>query len=486
MITSELTFYSLNDPPSEGLDGLIYRRIHGTIGEELLSDPTFEANVPEHYRRIAAASLESSYAGGYWIQGEQSRLPQWVQTAYLLASSRPANPCLALTFIERGKFDRHGRLLTLLLYNEFQQPIGLYIHESSSFLIYQHQPLDVAKLFFQREAGFELIDHLQDVALKHDLFALAHDGALQHALAFGFNKSFGHTHWNDVLGLLYCRSHKNIASLDSCISHSLVGPTQWIEPSRLTEHVTLSVNSVSACTDYLLKTSTCVHQPIGFSIESEYTEFWRYEVTAKIDPLLKHRLRQFRIDHWPIISLGLRHHEWWRKGWQQQADQVCTILNYIRQVYPSAGFVVDGLTAYHTKANLESTLHTALVETIQHCLGGGSCILDLGGAAIDAKAAAYQIVDYGISQFGSGDAIPHWVYALPSITISAEPFIIKAYSHPETITRLCRRGLENSWVCGHFLPYEYINLVEDGFKLNLEDSIPYILTHLGQVAVARS
>ena len=149
----DLKLYSLMQPPPSGLVGLIVQRMHGSVGQRLLEDPTFEPNVPRSYREIAAASLETAYAGGYWITEIKSQKTIFTQLAYLLNSSRPANPCLALTFVEKTQSKYQNRILTLLLYSEIQQPLGIYIHDEDIFLIYQNAPVEIAKVFFEKECG---------------------------------------------------------------------------------------------------------------------------------------------------------------------------------------------------------------------------------------------------------------------------------------------------------------------------------------------
>jgi len=477
-----LKLYSLMEPPPSGLAGLVVERVHGSIGQQLLDDPTFEPNVPEPYRRIAAASLETAYAGGYWIKKSQSQKVIFTHTAYFLQSSRPANPCLALSFIEVLPDSSKPRLLTLLLYNEFQQKLGIYIHDTDTFVIYQNAPVEVASAFFVKERGRELIDHLRQIQQRFDLKKLARRSVSNHAFAFGFNKSFGHAHWNDVLGFLSVRHYPVIGESPILVSHCLLGQTSWLSPKTLISQVSLSCESVKSCTDYLLSTSTCAHVPLGFSIGKEYERFWRYEVTAEIKQPLQLTLRQFRGNYWPIILFGLRSYEWWRKGWRSQGQQVLEIIDYLLQRYPKAGFIFDGLTAFHGEVKQIPTSNSSLLDCANQRWGHSGRFLDLAGASIEEKVATYQIADYGISQFGSGDAIPHWVYSLPSITISAEPQIISAYSDVNTITRQCKKGLENPLVCGHFLPIEHLLIEGPNYELTLNTALPYIVSHLDKYA----
>ena len=473
-----LKLYSLMEPPPSGLAGLVVERVHGSIGQQLLDDPTFEPNVPEPYRRIAAASLETAYAGGYWIKESQSQKVIFTQLAYLLHSRRPANPCIALTFFTWSHCSSKPQILTLLLYNEFQQPLGLYLHESDAFVIYQNAPVAVASAFFDKERGSELIEHLRLINKRHNLEKLALSPALNHAYAFGFNKSFGHSHWNDVLGFIAVRHYQILSQSSNLATHCLLGQNLWLSPDSLINHVKLKTNDIHSCTEYLLRTQTCIHLPIGFSIGKMYEDFWRHEVTADIDDTFKVRLKQFRAEHWPIILFGLRPQEWWRKGWANQVQQVCLIIDILRQRHPNIGFVIDGLTAFHNQDSPITHSNRKLTDAYRDKYGSHEDLLDLDGLNLPSKVATYQIVDYGISQFGSGDAIPHWVYTLPSITISGESEIITTYSNPGTITRQCKPSLHNNNRCGYFMPLEHLILCSSGFQLRLDSALPCILKHL--------
>jgi len=442
----------------------------------LLDDPTFEPNAPELYRRIAAASLETAYAGGYWIKESQNVF--FTQLAYLLHSSRPANPCIALTFFTGSHCSSKPQILTLLLYSEFQHPLGLYLHESDTFLIYQNAPVAVASTFFDKERGPELIEHLRFINKRHNLEKLVLTPASNHAYAFGFNKSFGHSHWNDVLGFLAVRYYQAFSQSSNLVTHCLLGQNLWLSPDSLINHVKRKRMDIHSCTEYLLTTRTCVHLPIGFSIGKMYEDFWRHEVTADIDDKFKERLKQFRAEYWPIILFGLRPQEWWRKGWVNQAQQVCTIIDILRQRYPNIGFVIDGLTAFHNQDSPITHSNRKLTDAYRDKYGNHEGLLDLDGLNLPSKVATYHIVHYGISQFGSGDAIPHWVYTLPSISISGESEIISTYSNPDCITRKVKSSLHSNKRCGHFLPIEHLILRDAGFQLRLNSALPYILKHL--------
>ena len=469
--------FSLAEPPLHFAE-LLFERAIGLQASQLLADPSFEPGIPEHLRRAAAASIETIGNGGYLLQNVYTREPFVAQTAFLLDSSRPANPCICITFKSQSSDQCSPRLLSLLLYNEFQMPLGIFDHRDNCFLVYAPLPLLEAQSFLVKECGHELIHSLVALDTRNSLERLVVQGSCGQALAFGFNKSFGHAHWNDVLGQLHRRRLACSSKLEPNLSLGLIGPFAWLDPNKLIEEQLVHFSTTEACTEFLINKKLTVHVPIGFHIDQYYEDFWRYEVTADLDTGLKEKLKTLRSNSYPIVLLSLRDSELWRRNWQDRDLQIELLVRQLKRSYPDLGVIIDGLTALHQCAPIarENQVLSRL-SSFMSAFGSDLRIVDISGIDIASKAAAYKVVDYAIYQWGSGGIIPDYAYSVHGLNVSAESDIIDCYSSPSCIVRLAKPALPNE-VDVVFIPLECLQITESSFSLIEESAYSFVLRHM--------
>ena len=475
---NDFHIFSLTEPPPR-FDELLFERAIGLQASQLLADPAFEPGIPEHLRRTAAASIETVGNCGYLLQNVYTRTPFLAQTAFLLDSSRPANPCICITFKSQSSDQYSPRLLSLLLYNEFQMPLGIYDHRNNCFLVYASLSHLEAQSFFVKECGHELIRSLLALDSRYGLVKLVEQGACGQALAFGFNKSFGHAHWNDVLGQLHRRKLASSSQFGSDQDLAVIGPFAWLDPSKLIEEPLVHFSKTDACTEYLIEKKMTVHVPIGFHVDNRYEEFWRYEVTADIDAELKEKLKTLRSNSYPILLLSLRDSEIWRQSWADRDQQVESLVRQLMNDYPNLGIIIDGLTALygHDPIPLVSPVLSRL-SRFRAATGPDLRVVDISGFGIGSKAAAYKLVDYALYQFGSGSVIPGYTYSPPGLSISSDSQIVSDYSSSLCITRFAKPELLDSKWDTVFLPLDCFRLSKSQFSLDESRASSFVLQHM--------
>jgi hypothetical protein len=298
------------------------------------------------------------------------------------------------------------------------------------------------------------------------------------ALAFGFNKSFGHAHWNDVLGQLHRRKLASSSQFGSDQDLAVIGPFAWLDPNKLVEEPLARFSKTEVCTEFLIDKRLTVHVPIGFHVDKYYEEFWRYEVAADLDAELKEKLKILRLNSYPILLLSLRDTEIWRRSWQDRDLQIESLVRYLMKRYPDLGVIIDGLTAFHSCAPmaLENPVLSRL-SAFMSASGPDLRIVNISGFDIASKAAAYKVVDYAIYQFGSGGIIPDYAYSVKGLCVSGESDIADYYSSSTCITRIAKPALSNS-LDAVFVPLEYLQISESSFSLAEDHAFLFVLQHM--------
>jgi len=475
-MNSNYSVQTIDDNLKSQYPTIMCRRVLGKLGNSLFENSDFEKSMPDKLRYIAASSLETCVIGSYLLQCNDFSQLIRVTTAFFLNSERLANPCLCLSFWDpRYKYDQ-AKLYSLLLYNEFQYPIGIFDHKSRVFTIYCPQDQGGYQLF-EQEYGRQFVHELIDLEANTNLLEVVTLGQIKHTLAIGFNKSFGHANWNDIQGLLNWRTLliNNIKFKE--INNILVGPLPWLDPKLLFPDIRSSLfTSTEDCSVHTIINRCLIHMPIGFRINAAYERFWRTEVTSAMSKELKISLSYFKQKYWPIILINPRDSEWWRKQWMNQAKQIHEILQILENDYPNIGFILDGLTSFYNR--IDKRKPSVRDESIRQIIATRDNVLLVSDESIANKSASYQIVDYCISQFGSGQALPAFVYSIPSITISAEDSIISEYSNPDTITHSCKNELRDTSRYEHFLPLRYLDICNEGYNLVNPQAYNYILNHM--------
>jgi hypothetical protein len=276
---------TLSQPPRDTIDSgpnvsdLLFQCSPGPLASELLASADFEPYVGAYHRTLSAVSIEALCISGHYLTQLTTKKTIFAPHSYPLFFSRAANPALCISFFWPPEAQESKRLMSLILYNEFQMPLGLFDHASRRFLIYTQQALPEAQAFFEREKGPELLQHLIQLEQSGLLETYMNRHNLRPAIHFGFNRSFGHTHWNDVLGLLHLRQ----SSISSRIPKNLItlqGPYAWVDPKLLTPEPRYKFDSVPELTEHVLKEGLSVQVPLGFSIDQKYVDFWKNEVSA--------------------------------------------------------------------------------------------------------------------------------------------------------------------------------------------------------------
>ena len=464
--------------PGPSVSDLLFQCLPGSLASQLLVDVDFEPYVGFDHRKLSAISIESVVQSGYYLEHLAAKKTFFAPHSFPLFSSRAANAALCISFFCQIGSQKNKRLMSLILNNEFQMPFGVYDHASRRFLIYTQQALPEAETFFEHEKGPELLQHLIQLEESGLLESYVNRTNLRPAIHFGFNRSFGHTHWNDVLGLLHLRQ----SSISSRIPKNLTtlqGPYAWVDPKLLTPEPRYKFDSVPELTEHVLKEGLSVQVPLGFSIDQKYVDFWKNEVSALAQPDRWGVIREMRRKCSPIIAFNIRFGEIWRRGWKDCFVQLPQIISALHVHYPNLGIVLDGLTSYHTESNDNAgSLTSNLPEGFLDAMPVGVPVVDISGQSIGLKTAAYSAVDYAISQFGSGETIPAWVYALPWISISAEPDIVASYGSSNNITRQCKPAIQDTKRHGTFLPIDHLVIESDGYSIRLSESVEFILSHM--------
>ena len=487
---SEFHLCTLSEPPQDtvkhgpSVSDLLFQCSFGPLASQLLANADFEPYVGAYHRTLSAVSIEALCISGHYLTQIATKKTIFAPHSFPLFSSRAANPALCISFFWPPKAQENKRLMSLILYNEFQMPLGLFDHNSRRFLIYTQQALPEAQAFFEREKGPELLKHLIQLDQSGLLETYMNRHNLRPAIHFGFNRSFGHTHWNDVLGLLHLRQ----SSISSRLSKNLTtlqGPYAWVDPKLLTPEPRYKFESVPELTEHALKEGLSVQVPLGFSIDKKYVDFWKNEVSALAQPDRWGAIQEMRRKCSPIIAFNIRFGEIWRRGWKDCFVQLPQIISALHARYPNLGVIFDGLTAYHTDSHECGDNFTSnLPQGFLAALPDGVPVVDISGENIGLKSAAYSAVDYAISQFGSGETIPAWVYALPWISISAEPDIVASYGSPNIITRQCKPAIQDATRHGTFLPIDHLVIEPDGYSVRLRETAAFILSHLQHCGLA--
>jgi len=487
---SDFYLCTLSQPPRDTVDsgptvsGLLFQCSPGPLASQLLAGSDFEPYVGAYHRTLSAISIEALCISGHYLTQLTTKKTIFAPHSYPLFFSRAANPALCISFFWPPEAQESKRLMSLILYNEFQMPLGLFDHASRRFLIYTQQALPEAETFFEREKGPELLQHLIQLEKSGLLETYTNRHNLRPAIHFGFNRSFGHTHWNDVLGLLHLRQ----SSISSRIPKNLTtlqGPYAWVNPKLLTPEPRYKFDSVPELTEHVLKEGLSVQVPLGFSIDQKYVDFWKNEVSALAQPDRWGIIQEMRRKCSPIIAFNIRFGEIWRRGWKDCFVQLPQIISALHARYPNLGIVFDGLTAYHAESHDKADSRSSnLPEGFLAALPAGVPVVDISGESIGLKTAAYSAVDYAISQFGSGETIPAWVYALPWISISAEPDIVASYGSPNVITRQCKPAIQDATRHGTFLPIDHLVIDSDGYSVRLPETVAFILSHLQHCGLA--
>jgi hypothetical protein len=472
--------YTRENPPSNH-EFLLFERLPGNFTQKLLSDPEFEVDMPDQYRMIAALSIESFALNAYPLRCPATNQVTVCRHSFLLDSKRPANPCLCLTFHATRNSRGEIGLISLLLYNEFQMPLGVYDHQANAFFVYAQMPHDQSLAFFYKESGDELIHALQRLTRSPGFGSIINHCIAKRALVIGYNKSFGHAHWNDILGYLHLRKIQKYLPEFVETPCVLVGDKAWLEPSGLINGPQVLKNSIDLASDYILAQRLNVYQPLGFRITSDYEKFWTQEVTADASKNTIAKLKAINESHYPIISVNLRFSEWWRRAWRDQVNQVIQIVHLLASYFPRMACVFDGMTAY-VSDNLNAR-QSNYPENFWLKLPPNLGFVDVSGLKIGDKAAAYKLVDYDIAQFGSGSTISAWVYSIPSTCISAEPEIIRGYGTASNITRICKPILQDLDKYGNFLPLESMIIEDKSFVLKPEMAVAYIAAHMRKCGI---
>lgn len=466
--------FGLKDCPRQFIP-LLYDRTHSSFAERLLKNKMFETNIPEKLRVRASMSLESLVENKYFLRRLDGQGEATAHISTLIDTPRPANPCLCLTFL-----DDKLNLLSLLLFNEFQMPLGAYIHSEKVFVMYVAQSKHEITRFFNHEYGPELIQKLQQIDSKHDLEQIvsAKRQSSESLVAIGFNKSFGHTCWNDVLGYLYLRDIKK-----TLLPHKhkfLLGQRSWLNPKQLINTDSTPALSTIESTNYALNNRMLIHMPMGFRINSRFENFWKHEVSSNTSVDTLTQLKNLRKECYPIISFNLRFDEYWRYGWSNQFEQLTKLFKLLRSKYSKIGIILDGMTRYwpiegcHSQPIKSSTCmqlsNWLRINDIPYC--------DLDALPIADKISAYQVTDYSVAQFGSGEAIPYYIYSKNSITICGNTELIDAYCSSESITRLCKKDFYDNPKIGVYLPAEFISHSPSGFLIKEPRGFLFILNEI--------
>ena len=143
----KFTLFTRDRPPSN-YEFLLFDRSPSTFARRLLTERDFESDMPEQYRLIAALSLESFVLNAYLLRCQKTNQVTVCRHAVFLNSKRPANPCLCLSFKAVRNCQGETGLISLLLYNEFQMPLGVYDHQANIFLVYAQMPHEQSIAFF--------------------------------------------------------------------------------------------------------------------------------------------------------------------------------------------------------------------------------------------------------------------------------------------------------------------------------------------------
>ena len=459
------------DESSRDLGILYFCRGHSQIADLLLRSSSFEPGMLHVHRYNAAISLESEFIGGYVVVNVLNGQEILAKTSFTLGLGHLSNPCLCISFFTAYGQGTPPKLVTLLCMYEFQHVVGCFVHQENTFLLYRTGSAQEARRRLKDEYLESLISELINHSSKGDLEKTVRLGPSSHAIATGFNNNFGHALWNDAIGLLNRRALLN--SLQKSYADGLmVGPKQWIVPDLFDHPVRQSFISFHLATSFMISERVTIHSPIGFTQGIDYDNFMKYEVASLASNKVVSRLRHLRSRHWPIISFGVRWYDQKRQAWNRRNDQIKGLIYAITLAYPNAAFVFDGLTSFWNDMQVDKL---SVQESIGNIMSNFPMTksMHISGEALETKIATYKIIDFHIGQFGSGQAIPHWIYRIPSLTICGDNTLIKTYSDPEHVIRLAMPALSSHKHC--FMPAEFISGDDSAFELLFPEAANFVV-----------
>tara|TARA_B100000674_G_C37949414_1_gene966502 strand:+ start:377 stop:1831 length:1455 start_codon:yes stop_codon:yes gene_type:complete len=444
------------------------KRSLGPYALNLLNNPSFEPFAPQSLRVISAASIESAISGLYLYSDVNSSTLRKSNSSFLIETDRPSNPCLCVSLHIPG-IGLSG-ICTIVHHAEFQFPSAIYVHSDNNLIIYTDQEGERLNEYVQSQF-FEQLYSVLRVAISHTQFEHFLSIPKSKALHFGLNKSFGHSHWNDVTGHLHLQYLGNKTDSKLASYHHLYGPNLWYDPLLFPRPArAITINSANETLPYCIKSQVSVFSPVGFSMTEKYVDFMSIQLQSGLNNMLAIKQTHNKIKKFhPIIVFNIRNEEWWRRSWKTVVQDLHLCANTILAKYPAACFVVDCLTSkfqsnQYTKSE-SSSITKLLVNSLSSSLPS-SRIFNIDGKSLPEKISYYRLVDLAICQFGSGSLIPDFVYSIPSINITAETDLIHTYSSPTVITRQCKPVLRNTELHGVFLSAEYIELSNEGFSVN--------------------
>lgn len=451
----------------------VFKRVGGPLAKHLLGDRDFEPGIPPRHRSLAVLSLESEQLGGFLIEHEVSGERLLARTSFLLGASPPAKPCFCLSFVDTTSGGNGIDLLSLLYHNEFQHPIGCYLHGKGIFIHYSTKTPDASLRFLKSESIDAMLLDLARLDQSDFLAKSVREGPLGHALVLGFNHSFGHAHWNDVLGLQHRQSLIQAGLLRPLASLVVSGPSLWLRRSLLSTLPCKSFEHAPACAEWTLKQRIAVHLPIGFHVDAGYEKFWRHTVSNQADVNFRTFLDSWLDSRHPIVLLSLRFNEQKRSTWVGRSAQLPELMEKIVSDHPGTAFMLDGLTRYSDE--LAADNHNAGESEIFDTLSRRFHVLRLHGRALQDKIYAYSHVHYCLGQFGSGTLLPAYAFTVPTINVCNDTTIVDVYGAKDFITNLAK---PSRTPLTRFLPTSHVTQNEDGFFLNIDTAYSFIRSDL--------
>lgn len=383
-----------------------------------------------------------------------------------VVTSRVANPQLCMTFIDSW----NGRrvTVTLILYNEFQMPIGYYIHEDDEFYTYMDERV------FLRESCKEAVEKLVELFQRDPLKGKDFAGVThQHAVLTGYNRSFGHSTWNDTAGFLRLRRLKEVGLRLRGDENCIIGELAWMDAQTLGVGASTTFKVVSSeLARYTHQNRIMVHVPIGFRTGPEFGRFYKEEVTAGGAGSIVEQLRGIKTRFRRIVLLGVRSEELWRKTWIEKQAQLARIVREIRGNIGHCFIMVDGLTAIHNQKTVKK-----IEEDKDMAMRGIPDVGLIGGLRLPDKICCYSIVDYAINQFGSGTIVTDMALGIPGVSITGDQSIYNEYSRPDVITREASDLMRDIERQGTLMDMSHIEVIGRSFRLK-ESAYGFINEHM--------
>jgi len=453
----------------------LYERLPGRWAQRLLQHPDFEPGIPSKQRLHAALSLETEQLGGTWLRNKSSGRMLLAQTSFLLCASPPSKLAFALSFDDSFNADGDEDMYSLVFHNEFQYVLGCFIHAQNLFLFYSENDLAWAAGFIKAEKLEPIFIYLDQLASSSLLARAVREGPIGHAASLGFNNSFGHAHWNDIIGMQHRAALIASRQLRPLLSSVLVGPQMWMAADRLVALPAIQFASANDCASWCLKERISIHLPIGFRVRETYTEFWQQSIAAQATAGFQSSFSAWCHGRWPLLLVSLRFSEQKRAEWRDRDAQVLALMQAIRAIYPDAAFLIDGLTSRHDQGDISPP---APASSAHELLSAQRHVYWLHGETLANKIFAYRHLNFVIGQFGSGTLLPCYVYGTPSLAISNQQEIIDTYSHESFITNLAK---PEAYRKDSFLPMACVESGAHDFQLHLESAAAHILSSLRAV-----